>query len=251
MEGRIHSIESFGTVDGPGLRMVVFFQGCPMRCLYCHNPDTWTMGTGDAMTVEEILEEYEKNRDFYTTGGITATGGEPMLQMDFLLELFTQAKERDIHTCLDTCGIVFPGGEAETLLKKVQRLLQVTDLFMLDIKHIDPAHHRKITGQDNRRILDFLAYLDEKKKDVWIRHVVVPGLTDEPAWLQKLGYEIGGYQCIKALDVLPYHSMGKGKYEELGITYPLADTPDGTKEMAVQAKNYILSGIRMKRTSLS
>lgn len=247
MKGYIHSTESFGTVDGPGIRMVVFFQGCPMRCLYCHNPDTWDPKQGTERTVEDLLAEYEKNRIYYSTGGLTATGGEPMLQIDFLLELFTSAKKRGIHTCLDTSGIVFPANKDGDLFHKIETLMSVTDLVMLDIKHIDPEHHKKITAQNNDRILQFLAYLDSIQKDVWIRHVVVPGLTDEPKWLQKLGYEIGDYRCIKTLDVLPYHSMGVVKYEELGMKYPLEGTPDGTKEEALRARNYILSGIRIRK----
>lgn len=289
MNGYIHSIESFGTVDGPGIRMVVFFQGCPMRCLYCHNPDTWSIRTGNTKTVNEILTAYEKHKIYYSSGGLTATGGEPMLQIDFLTELFTEAKKRNIHTCLDTSGITFPGiskisstlpkhvesnihsnkactadtcanvtantslnsdtrlSVQTTAFHKIEQLMKVTDLVMLDIKHIDPEHHKKITAQDNKRILEFLSYLDQMQKPVWIRHVVVPGLTDEPKWLQKLGYEIGGYSCIQALDVLPYHSMGTTKYKELGIPYPLEGTEEGTKELARQAKVYILSGIQLRK----
>lgn len=156
--GKIHSIESFGTVDGPGVRFVVFFEGCPMRCLYCHNPDTWHLEDGQEMSAEEILSRMERNRSFYRTGGITATGGEPMLQIDFLTELFAGAKERGIHTCLDTSGIMFPGcggtsEEERERLKKVDLLLSVTDLVMLDIKHMDAEEHRKLTGQDNEKIL--------------------------------------------------------------------------------------------------
>ena len=163
--GKIHSMESFGTVDGPGVRFVVFFEGCPMRCLYCHNPDTWHLEDGKEMSAEEILSRMERNRSFYRTGGITATGGEPMLQIDFLMELFAGAKERGIHTCLDTSGIMFPGGggtseEERERLKKVDRLLSVTDLVMLDIKHMDAEEHRKLTGQDNEKILAFARYLD-------------------------------------------------------------------------------------------
>ena len=247
MKGYIHSTESFGTVDGPGIRMVIFFQGCPMRCLYCHNPDTWAPKQGNQRTVEDLLTEYETNKTYYSTGGITATGGEPMMQMDFLLELFTEAKKRDIHTCLDTCGIVFPGIGKGNLFRKIEKLMAVTDLVMLDIKHIDPKQHQKLTEQNNDRILQFLEYLDSIQKNVWIRHVVVPGLTDDPKWLQKLGYEIGDYECITGLDVLPYHSMGISKYEEMGMEYPLKDTPEGTKEQALEARNYILSGMRIRK----
>lgn len=246
-KGFIHSTESFGTVDGPGIRMVIFFQGCPMRCVYCHNPDTWTTSGGTERTVAELLKKYEKSRNYYSTGGITATGGEPMLQMDFLTELFTEAKKRDIHTCLDTCGITFPVNCETKAFQKIETLMAVTDLVMLDIKHIDPEHHKKITSHGNERVLNFLKYLDSIQKPVWIRHVVVPGLTDDPKWLQKLGYEIGNYTCIKALDVLPYHSMGSDKYIVLGMEYPLKDTPEGTKEQALTARNYILSGIVIRR----
>lgn len=246
-KGFLHSIESFGTVDGPGIRMVLFFQGCPMRCVYCHNPDTWATGGGTPWTVNELLNEYEKNRPYYSSGGITATGGEPMLQIDFLLELFTEAKRRNIHTCLDTCGITFPGTLQGKAFQKIADLMKVTDLVMLDIKHIDPQQHKKITSHGNDRILQFLEYLDQIQKPVWIRHVMVPGLTDDPKWLQKLGYEIGKYNCIEALDVLPYHAMGISKYEKLGLSYPLKDTPEGTKDEAVKARNYILSGIGIRK----
>ena len=137
MEGYIHSTESFGTVDGPGIRMVVFFQGCPMRCLYCHNPDTWAPKTGQTRTVQDLLEEYHSNQYYYSTGGLTATGGEPMMQMDFLLELFTEAKKENIHTCLDTCGIMFPGENDSEFFHKIEKLMDVTDLIMLDIKQFD------------------------------------------------------------------------------------------------------------------
>lgn len=247
MKGFIHSTESFGTVDGPGIRMVIFFQGCPLRCAYCHNPDTWTMDKGIETTAEELLNEYEKNKGYYTSGGITATGGEPMLQIDFLTELFSKAKERLIHTCLDTSGITFPGMNHTKAFVRIENLMKVTDLILLDIKHIDPEQHKKITGHTNKRILEFLNYLDQIQKPVWIRHVVVPGLTDDPKWLQKLGYEIGSYSCIKALDVLPYHTMGISKYKELGIPYPLEGVQEGTKELAEKAKSYILSGIRFRR----
>ena len=167
--GKIHSLETFGTVDGPGVRFVVFFQGCPMRCQYCHNPDTWKIEDGEEMTADEIIDRFERNRSFYQTGGITATGGEPMLQLDFLTELFTKAKEKGIHTCLDTSGIMFPKkhtgtdqnsereisltGISENMasdrMEKIEQLMSVTDLVMLDIKHINDEEHQKLTGQPN------------------------------------------------------------------------------------------------------
>lgn len=247
--GYVHSQESFGTVDGPGTRYVVFLQGCPMRCQYCHNPDTWETGKGTPVTADEILELYEKNRAFYRRGGLTATGGEPLLQIDFLIELFSKAKERSIHTCLDTSGITFQPSNA-SYLEKLDRLMAVTDLVMLDIKHIRPEVHKTLTAQPNERILAFAEYLSEKGEDLWIRHVVVPGITDKPEDLESLGYFIGGLKSLKALDVLPYHTMGKVKYENLGLKYPLKDTPECTKDEALAAKSHILEGIKKRRRQL-
>ncbi len=242
MEGYIHSTESFGTVDGPGIRFVVFFQGCPMRCLYCHNPDSWKPGNGRIMCTDELLEKYERNKEFTRSGGITATGGEPMLQMEFLTELFTKAKSRGIHTCLDTSGICFtPEHKTQT-----EQLLSVTNLVMLDIKHIDDKKHLALTGHSNRNILAFAQFLSDKGVPVWIRHVVVPGWTDDADSLQRLGYFIGGLKTLKALDVLPYHDMGKVKYEQLGIEYPLSDTPPLPAEDAVKAKAEIMKGIKKR-----
>lgn len=242
MEGHIHSTESFGTVDGPGIRFVIFFQGCPMRCLYCHNPDTWPATTDDSnlRSVESLLEEYDGVKEFLHDGGITATGGEPLVQMEFLTELFETAKKKKIHTCLDTSGILFrPEKRAE-----FDRLMAVTDLVMLDIKHIDEEEHKKLTKQSNKHILEFAEYLKEKKVPVWIRHVIVPGLTLNDEYLRRLGYFIGGLDNLKALDVLPYHTMGEVKYENLGIDYPLKGVPAATKEQAVHAKNVIFEGIK-------
>ena len=167
MQGRIHSLESFGTVDGPGTRFVVFVQGCPMRCAYCHNPDTWAMTGGTMMEPAEIIEQYERNRPFYKDGGLTVTGGEPLMQIDFLIDLFTLAKEKDIHTCIDTSGIAFkPGNTA--LIEKLDKLMTLTNLVMLDIKHIDPEKHKELTQQPNDGILAFAAYLNEKQIPMWM-----------------------------------------------------------------------------------
>lgn len=234
--GKIHSIETFGTVDGPGVRFVVFFQGCPMRCQYCHNPDTWQLSDGQEMEAEEILSRMGRNRAFYKTGGITATGGEPMLQPEFLTELFTGAKEQGIHTCLDTSGIMFQGRD-----EQIDRLLAVTDLVMLDIKHIDPEEHRALTGHDNQNILEFARYLDEKKKPVWIRHVVVPGITFNREELTGLGNFLATLSNVEKLEVLPYHALGKVKYDNLGMDYVLKDTPQLTKEQAKEAEQIIRS----------
>jgi pyruvate formate lyase activating enzyme len=246
MKGRIHSIESFGTVDGPGTRFVVFMQGCPMRCAYCHNPDTWEIQAGTLMTAEEIIEQYERNRGFYREGGLTVTGGEPLLQIDFLIELFDLAKEKNVHTCIDTSGIVYKK-ENSDLIEKLDTLMELTDLVMLDIKHIDPEKHLALTKQVNTGILDFLAYLDDRGVNTWIRHVVVPGVTDDNRDLYNLGYFIGQFHNIKALDVLPYHTMGVPKYEKLGIPYPLAGVEAMDRETVLEKKQMILAGIKERR----
>lgn len=242
--GYIHSIESFGTVDGPGVRFVVFFQGCPMRCQYCHNPDSWHLKDGTEMSVEEILDRFERNRGFYRNGGITATGGEPMVQMDFLISLFMEAKERGVHTCLDTSGILFPPDKSGPIFEKVTSLLSVTDLILLDIKHIDDVGHQALTGKSNRPVLAFAKYLSEIKKPVWIRHVVVPGITFDKQQLTNLGKFLKTLDNVEKIEVLPYHSMGKIKYESLGYAYPLADTPQLTKKEAKEAEDIIREAMK-------
>ncbi len=246
MQGRIHSLESFGTVDGPGVRFVVFVQGCPMRCAYCHNPDTWEMNGGILMEPSYIIEQYERNIGFYKGGGITVTGGEPLMQIDFLIDLFTLAKQKNIHTCIDSSGIAFNPDNA-TQLEKLDHLMTLTDLVMLDIKHINPDRHKELTSQPNTNILKFAAYLDEKNVDMWIRHVVVPGITDDETYLYQLGYFIGQFTNLKALDVLPYHTMGESKYEKLGMEYKLKGVPAMDKNLLMEKKEKILDGIRDRR----
>lgn len=250
MIGHIHSTESFGTVDGPGIRFVVFFQGCPMRCQYCHNPDTWELGVGMEKTADELLAEYDSLKDYYKNGGITATGGEPMMQMDFLTELFEKAHEKGIHTCLDTSGIVFNASNAE-FLKKLDRLLAVTDLIMLDIKEIDPDRHLELCAQPNSGILAFAEYLSEKQIPVWIRHVIVPGFTTDEGEQKRLGEFLATLHNIKALDVLPYHTMGEVKYEKLGIPYPLKGIPAVNADVAVKARETILKAWKSKKAELN
>lgn len=240
MNGYIHSTESFGTVDGPGVRFVIFLQGCPMRCKYCHNPDTWKMNAGSVRSPQSLIQEFERNRAFYSKGGITVTGGEALMQIDFLLELFTLAKQNQIHTCLDTSGITYRPGESE-YNRKLEALMAVTDLVLLDIKHIDPEGHKDLTGHDNANILAFARYLNEKQIPVWIRHVVVPGITDDPKLLARLGAFMGTLSNVQALDVLPYHIMGITKYEQLDIPYPLKGVEPATKKQAIAAKQIILT----------
>lgn len=243
MTGYIHSKESFGTVDGPGIRYVLFMQGCPMRCLYCHNPDTWEFNVGNLITTDEILDEYRKNSSFYTNGGITVTGGEPLLQIDFVTELFQKAKAEGIHTCIDTSGITFNPNKTE----KFDELIKHTDLVMLDIKHIDSEKHNALTGHGNENILAFAKYLEKKNIPLWVRHIIVEGITDYPEDLVKLGEFIGTLGNLKALDVLPYHTMGVSKYEEMGINYPLKELKALPLSEAVKAKEFILSGIKKVR----
>ena len=249
MNGFVHSTESFGTVDGPGVRFVIFLQGCPMRCKYCHNPDTWKMNSGALRSAQSLLKEYERNAAFYNRGGITVTGGEALMQIDFLLELFTLARQKNIHTCLDTSGITYRPGES-SYNEKLDRLMEVTDLVMLDIKHIDPECHKDLTGHDNAPVLAFARYLDAKNIPVWIRHVVVPGITDDPVQLARLGQFLGGLNNIKALDVLPYHIMGISKYKELDLPYPLEGVEPATKQQAMDAKKIILTAYwKVKRAN--
>lgn len=245
-KGHVHSIETCGTVDGPGLRYVIFLQGCPMRCQYCHNPDTWEPGAGEEMTVDEALSKFYSNLAFYKHGGVTVTGGEPMMQMDFLIELFETLKKDGVHTCIDTSGIMFQQN-SEAFMEKMERLAAVTDLVMLDIKHIDDEKHKKLTTHSNERILAFARYLDEKKIPVWIRHVIVPGITLYQEYLERLGEFMATLSNVKALDVLPYHSMGKVKYENLNMEYPLPDTREATKQEAATAKSIILNAYKKAR----
>lgn len=239
MQGYIHSFESFGTVDGPGVRYVVFFQGCPMRCQYCHNPDTWKMEDGALTDTDEIIANMERNIDFYTSGGITATGGEPMFQLPFLTELFEKAHAKGIHTCLDTSGIVYRP-EDEVQQNMIERLLKVTDLVMLDIKHMDEEAHRRLTGHSNRNVLAFAKHLEEKKIPLWIRHVVVPGITYDKEELEKLGRFLRTLSNFEHLEVLAYHSMAVVKYENLNMEYPLKGVPQLTKEEAKEAERIIM-----------
>lgn len=243
--GYIHSTESFGTVDGPGIRFVIFMQGCPMRCQYCHNPDTWELGLGTEITADKLITQYKKNRSFYKSGGITVTGGEPLLQIDFITELFIKAKSENIHTCIDTSGITF--NQNQEYLDKLEMLLKYTDLIMLDIKHIDNKKHKKLTGHGNENILQFALFLEKHQIPVWIRHIVVEGITDSRDDLLRLGEFIGKLSNLKALDVLPYHTMGVHKYSELGIPYPLAGVLPLSLQDAEKAKKYILQGIKSVR----
>ena len=243
MLGYVHSFESFGSVDGPGVRFVIFLTGCVMRCKYCHNPDTWEQGT-DAFTAAEVLKKALKYRAYWgKDGGITVSGGEPLMQLPFVIELFEEAKKKGVSTCLDTSGAVFDPCNTSD----IDRLLEKTDLVMLDLKHIDEEKHKELTGHSNRNILEFAKYLDKKNVPVWIRHVVIPGITLDEKYLEALGRFIGTLSNVKKLEMLPYHSLAIPKYEKLGIDYPLRSTLDATKEQAAWAKEITERGIRAVR----
>lgn len=222
--GRVHSIETMGTVDGPGIRFVVFVQGCPMRCAYCHNPDTWSVNGGTMVTVEHLMDEFQSNHEFYRSGGITVSGGEPLLQPEFLADLFRAMHNNPdgrVHTCLDSCGYAFDPNHPE----KFDAVLNETDMVLLDIKHADPVEHKKLTGCDPARILAFGDELARRKIKVVIRHVVVPGITDTVEECEKLGRLIAPWHNVVGLEMLPYHTMGVVKYEQLGIPYKLEGVP--------------------------
>lgn len=237
MAGRIHSIETFGTVDGPGVRFVVFFQGCVLRCQYCHNPDTWSFNSGTEYEASSIIEKMKRNKEFYLTGGITATGGEPMCQIDFLIDLFSLAKKEGIHTCLDTSGTMFN----KISMDKIDRLLDVTDLVMLDIKQMDEKKHIALTGKPNSNILDFARYISKKGKKLRIRYVLVPTLTDNESDLIFLGRFLKDLTCLEKIEVLPYHTLGTVKYKALNIPYPLENIPEATDEDVERALSIIKS----------
>lgn len=235
MVGYIHSFESFGTVDGPGIRFVVFMQGCPMRCLYCHNPDTWGKG-GREYTPEEVAANVVKYKSYFTGGGgVTVSGGEPMLQADFVRELFAILKRSGIHTALDTSGILFDPENRH----KFDALLEVCDLVLLDIKHIDGEEHKKLTGRGNENVLAFASYLSETGKPMWIRHVLVTGITDNDEYLTALAKFIGGLKTVQKVEVLPYHNMGEVKYKNLGLDYPLKGLQPPERERVVNAKRIL------------
>ena len=235
----VHSIESFGAVDGPGLRMVVFLKGCPMRCAYCHNPDTWAMRGGTPMTAQEIMTRYRRNRSYYRHGGITVTGGEPLLQAPGLLELFRLAKAENVHTCIDTSGITYRPRD-----QTLEELMALTDLVLLDIKHPDSDAHRALTGRDNAPVLAFARYLAERRIPVWIRHVLVPGITDDPAQLKRLGQLIAAFDNVRSIEVLPYHTMGAEKYKRLSLPNPLEGVPPATAAQADRARQIILEALK-------
>ena len=239
--GNIHSVESFGSADGPGVRYIVFLKGCAMRCKYCHNPDTWAGQGEDWQTPEEVLRKALRYKNYWKkNGGITVSGGEALLQIDFVTELFRLAKEKGVNTCLDTSGNPFT--RQEPFFGKFQKLMEVTDLFMLDIKHMDPAGHRMLTGCDNANILDMARFLSDNGKAMWIRHVLVPGITDDEKQLASLREFIDTLKTVERVEILPYHTLGVFKWKELGLPYQLEGVEPPTEEQVKRAKKVM--GIR-------
>lgn len=269
--GAVHSTESFGAVDGPGVRFLIFLQGCPMRCQFCHNPDTWQLPKYPEHTTSPKMPSTDKphaqkqnhsndgidntvSYTFYTPeelyslarryhsywhngGGITVSGGEPLLQIDFLTEFFRLAKSEQVHTALDTSGQPFT--RQEPFFGKFEQLMAYTDLVLLDLKHIDPECHRKLTGHSNENILDLAQYLSEIGKPMWIRHVLVPGINDSPEYLSLLDCFVNSLKNVERLEVLPYHTHGVPKWKALGIPYPLKTIKPPTKEQLALANQLL------------
>lgn len=241
MNGFIHSTESFGSVDGPGVRFVIFVAGCPMRCQFCHNPDTWNMQVGEQKSADELLAQALRYRSYWKDGGgITVSGGEPLLQMDFMIELFQKAKEKGINTTIDTSGAPFT--RKEPFFGKFNELMKYTDLLLVDIKHIDDEQHKLLTGQTNKNILDMARYLSEIGKPVWIRHVLVPERSDKDEYLKELYEFIKTLGNVEKVEVLPYHTFGEYKWKELGYDYPLAGIEPPTKERIKNANEILHTG---------
>lgn len=235
----VHSTESFGSVDGPGVRLVIFLQGCVMRCKYCHNPDTWAFTKNKSFSVDDVIDLYEKNKSFYGNGGITVSGGEPLCQIDFLIELAKVTHEKGIHLAIDTSGVMYQGANKE----KIDQLLPLIDMVLLDIKHPIPSQYLQLTANPLQPTLDFLTALNTHNVVTWVRYVLVPGINDNEADYLALAKIIGQHACVKLFELLPYHRMGVNKYEQLGIEYPLVGVKEPEKDKCVAARNLILQEI--------
>lgn len=234
LKARIHSFESFGTVDGPGIRFVVFMQGCSLKCKYCHNRDTWDLCGGTMYSISDVLTKIEKYKNYFipSGGGVTISGGEPLLQLGFVTELVAKLKKEGIHTAIDTSGNF-------ALTEDIKKLIDLTDLFLLDIKCINDEICKDLTGVSNKQELAFAKYLSDIQKDIWIRQVLVPGITDKAEDLHKLKDFISSLSSVKKVEVLPYHSMGRFKWEELGFEYTLDGVPEATLEDVEKAKKIL------------
>lgn len=231
--GRIHSIESFGAVDGPGIRYVLFMQGCPLKCKYCHNPDSWSCHDGKMYSVNDIANDIKTYYNFIKNGGVTISGGEPLLQPEFLIELLNRCREMKLHTAIDTAGSL--------PLSSSKECIDAADMLLLDIKCIDDGVCRELTGMSNENALATLKYCEETQKPVWIRHVMVPGITLDTSLLTRLAEYLKDFKCIKNVELLPFHKMGEFKWESLNMNYELYDTVEPTKEEIASAKEIFTS----------
>lgn len=231
---RIHSIETMGTVDGPGIRFVVFMQGCHLKCKYCHNRDTWNTCGGQIITLDELVNKISNYTNYFkaSCGGVTVSGGEPLLQIDFLISLFKKLKEFNIHTAIDTSGMF-------SLTDKLKELISLTNLFLLDIKHIDSDKCKELVGFPNENELAFAKYLSNINKPIWIRQVIIPGITDNKDDLLKLKDFINSLSSVQKVELLKYHNMGKFKWENLGYAYELDNIPNATDEDIKRAKEIL------------
>lgn len=234
MIGKIHSTETFGTVDGPGIRFVIFMQGCTLKCKYCHNRDTWNTKAGTKISTDELIKQILNYKTYIDNsgGGVTVSGGEPLLQVEFVTELFKKLKKLGIHTTLDTAGSL-------PISYQIKELLKYTDLVLLDIKHIDDEKAKNLTGFSNKNNLEFAKYLSNLKIPVWIRQVLVPGFTDNKFDLQKLKLFIDSLDNVEKVELLPYHNLGKFKWEEIGEVYELENVTPPTQDDINKAKNIL------------
>ena len=240
MYGNIHSIETFGTVDGPGIRYVLFTQGCLLRCQFCHNADTWEIGTGKQMSVADIMNDLQSYLPFIEAsgGGITVSGGEPLLQIPFLISLFKECKKLGIHTTIDSSGGCY--SKAAHFQEQLDELMNYTDLVLLDLKHIDRKKHINLTGMGNDHILEFAKFLSNKKIPVWVRHVLVPTINDNEEDLTRLSNFIATLNNVEQIDILPYHKLGVYKWETLGLEYPLTGI-EPPSQQSVDFATFILN----------
>lgn len=231
---KVHSVESFGTVDGPGIRFVIFLQGCNLQCKYCHNRDTWDISGGSYKSLDEIFDKIKRYKNYIlpSGGGVTVTGGEPLLQVNFLIELFKKLKEEKISTCIDTSGMV-------SITEDIKKVLELTDIVLLDIKHIDDDKCKKLVGVSNKKEIEFAKYLSENNIKMWIRQVLVPGYTDSEEDLIKLREFLKTLKTVEKIQILPYHSMGKYKWKKLGTKYELENVKDATQEDVAKAKQIL------------
>ena len=230
---KVHSIDSFGTVDGPGIRFLLFMQGCGLKCKYCHNRDTWDSADGEYMSLDDIFKKIIRYKEYINHGGgVTISGGEPLLQAKFLIELFTKLKSEGIHTCIDTSGMV-------PITSDIKKLLSLTDLVLLDIKHIDSKKCEKLVGFPNKLELEFAKYLSDNNIPMWIRQVLIPGITDEKEDLIKLKKFLSTLKTLEKVELLPYHSLGKHKWTDLGLVYELDGVPSATSNDVKKAKEIL------------